>query len=254
VRKASIDVDSVETISHAEAMKMQACELDRTLRLLDSLDDASWSAATACPAWDVRAMYQHVLGACEAGASVRENAKQLRAARSYRKLHGGPLEAALSGVQVRDRRDLSPAQVIDRLQAVAPRTVRGRTRLPRLLRDQVKLAVDGPVVESWTLGYLVDTIYLRDLWMHRLDAALAVGRPPELSADHDGRLVADVVVEWARRHGQPFTLELGGVAGGAYFRERGSAAAHVAIDAVEFCRTLAGRAPATGLLTEIVPF
>jgi hypothetical protein len=185
---------------------------------------------------------------------VRENAKQLRAARSYRKLHGGPLEAALSGVQVRDRCDLSPAQVIDRLQAVAPRTVRGRTRLPRLLRDHVKLAVDGPVVETWTLGYLVDTIYLRDLWMHRLDAALAVDRPPELSADHDGRLVADVVIEWAGRHGQPFTLELAGVAGGAYFREPESAAAHLAIDAVEFCRTLAGRAPAAGLLTEIVPF
>ena len=33
----------------------------------------------------------------------------------------------------------------------------------------------------------------------------------ELTAGHDGRLVADVVTEWARRHGQPFTLTLTGV-------------------------------------------
>jgi hypothetical protein len=29
---------------------------------------------------------------------------------------------------------------------------------------------------------------------------------------------------------------------------------HISIDAVEFCRTLAGRVPATGLLTTVVPF
>ena len=39
---------------------------------------AAWKAPTDCPAWDIRAMYQHVLGACEAGASIRENVHQLR--------------------------------------------------------------------------------------------------------------------------------------------------------------------------------
>ena len=33
-----------------------------------------------------------------------------------------------------------------------------------------------------------------------------------------------------------------------------SSAERIELDAVEFCRTLAGRAPATGLLTTIVPF
>ena len=249
------DVTTIEPLTHHEAMRRQEHELQRTLTLLRSLDDSSWSAPTDCPAWDVRAMYQHVLGACEAGASMRENIRQLRRARAYRKQHGGPLEAALSAVQVRERAGLSPAQITERLTAVAPRTVRGRTRTPAAVRHHARLAVDGPVHETWTLGYLIDTIYLRDLWMHRIDAARALGRPPELSAGHDGRIVADIVAEWARRHGKAFVLDLAGPAGGTYARGAVNPdAERLSLDAVEFCRTLAGRAPATGLLTTIVPF
>src|SRR5208282_304039 len=50
-----------EPLTHHEAMRLQAHELERTLGLLRSLDDAAWTAATDCPAWDIRAMYQHVL-------------------------------------------------------------------------------------------------------------------------------------------------------------------------------------------------
>jgi len=105
----AIDVTTIEPLAHDEAMRRQAQELERTLALLRSLDDAAWTAPTACPAWDIRAMYQHVLGACEAGASIRENVRQLRRARSHRNQNGGPLEAALSAVQVRERAGLSPA-------------------------------------------------------------------------------------------------------------------------------------------------
>jgi hypothetical protein len=200
-------------------------------------------------------MYQHVLGACEAGASMRENIHQLYRARAYRKAHGGPLEAALSGVQVRERAALGPAQIVDRLAVVAPKTVRGRGRTPALVRDHAKMAVDGPVHETWKLGYLIDTIYLRDLWMHRVDVAHALSRPLELSADHDGRIIADVVAEWARRHGKPFVLDLTGPAGGSYTHQpHGPDAEHLSLDAVEFCRTLAGRAPGSGLLATVVPF
>ena len=47
-------------------------------------------------------MYQHVLGACEAGASMPENIRQLRRARVYRSQHGGPLEAVLPVVKGTD--------------------------------------------------------------------------------------------------------------------------------------------------------
>jgi len=249
------DVTTIESLTHREAMRLQAHEFERTLASLRSLDEADWSAATDCPAWDIRAMYQHVLGASEAGASMRENLHQQRVGRALRRQHGGPLEAALSAVQVRERADLGPAKIVERLTAVAPRTVRGRTRTPAFLRSHAKLAVDGPVHETWTLGYLIDTIYLRDLWMHRVDVGHALSRPVELTADHDGRIIADTVAEWARRHAQPFVLDLAGPAGGVYAWDSDHRdAARLSLDAVEFCRTLAGRRHGDGLLATVVPF
>jgi uncharacterized protein (TIGR03083 family) len=251
----TIDATTIEPLTHNEAMRLQAHELNNTLALLRGLNGAQWATATDCPAWDVRAMYQHVLGACEAGASLRENVHQLHRARAYRKQRGGPLEAALSAVQVRERADLSPAQVLQRLATIAPKTVRGRARTPALVRKHAKLAVDGPVHETWKLGYLIDTIYLRDLWMHRVDAASAVNRTPALTAEHDGRIVADIVAEWARRHRKPFVLELAGPAGGAFAQDPDHPRAErLSLDAVAFCRILAGRGHAAGLLNTIVPF
>jgi uncharacterized protein (TIGR03083 family) len=249
------EITTIKPLTHPEAMRLQTDELQFTLASLRSLDDAAWLAATDCPAWDLRAMYQHVLGACESGASMRENIHQLRRARAFRKQEGGPLEAALSAVQVRERKDLSPVQIVERLAAIAPKTIQGRKRTPGFVRNHAKLTVDGPVYETWKLGYLIDTIYLRDLWMHRVDLSHALNRPLDLSTDHDGRIVADVVAEWARRHGKPFALELTGPAGGTYAHENDfPGAEQLSMDAVEFCRTLAGRGPAVGLLTVVVPF
>ena len=251
----TIDVATLEPLTHDEAMNRQRFELECTLRMLRSLNGKAWLTPTDCPAWDIRAMYQHVLGACEAGASMSETVHQLRLGRAYRKQHGGPLEAALSEVQVREHADLSPTQVVERLTAIAPKTVRGRSRTPAVIRNHAKMAVDGPVHETWKLGYLFDIIYLRDLWMHRVDAAHALGKPLDLTAEHDGRIVVDVVAEWARRHGQPFVLELTGPVGATYVSDpKTSEAEHVSLDAVEFCRTLAGRAPASGLMATVVPF
>jgi uncharacterized protein (TIGR03083 family) len=251
----------VNRLDHDEAMQLQAVELERTLELLRSLDDADWSAQTDCPEWDVHHMYLHVLGACEAAASMKENLHQMRAAKRQQKAVGGPLEAGLSAVQVRERLDIGPAQLVERLAVVAPVAVRKRTRMPELVR-RVKLKVDGPVVERWPLGYLVDTIYLRDLWMHRVDACRATGREMVVTPGHDGRIIGDVVDEWAERHGRPYHLFFSGPPGlgslGASSTgadDGGSAEPEpIEIDAVEFCRTLAGRAEGSGLLTTIVPF
>lgn len=241
-----------------EASHLLTTELDRTLDLLRSLDDAAWATpVTECPGWDVRRMYLHVLGACEA-ARTGENIRQMRAARRRRSREGGPLEAALSRVQITERLGLDPSQLVARLAEIAPATVRRRHRLPTPMR-RVAVAVDGPVVERWTLGYLVDVIYLRDLWMHRIDACRATAADLVLTADHDGSIVADVVHEWAQRHGKPFTLTLTGPAGGRFVSAGtpgtdATAPTELELDAIEFCRVLAGRGERTGLLTTVVPF
>lgn len=247
----TVDVKTILAIGHGEAMALQATELDRAVAVLRTLDDDQWRARTVCPDWDVRQMWLHVLGACDAGASMRENFHQMRLARKRRKDLGVSLEAGLSGVQVAEREHLSPGDLVERLELIAPKTVKGRSRTPRPMRA-MKIGIDAPVVEKWSLGYLIDIIYLRDAWMHRVDTARATGADLVLTADHDGRIVADVVAEWARRHGQPFTLELTGIAGGAFTADGGGEP--IVVDAVEFCSVLAGRGEATGLLATIVPF
>jgi hypothetical protein len=64
--------------------------------------------------------------------------------------------------------------------------------------------------------------------------------------------VADVVAEWARRHGQPYTLRLTGPAGGTFTDGEGGEV--IEVDAVEFCRILSGRGDGSGLLNQEVPF
>jgi hypothetical protein len=88
--------------------------------------------------------------------------------------------------------------------------------------------------------------------MHRVDISRAVGRDPELTPEHDGVLFADVVAEWARRHGHPYRLRLTGPAGGSW--ASGADGTELELDAVEFCRILSGRGQVSGLLAEQVPF
>jgi hypothetical protein len=102
------------------------------------------------------------------------------------------------------------------------------------------------------MGYLSDIIHTRDPWIHRIDISRAVGHEPVLTADHDGRIVADVVADWARRHGKPFMLTLSGPAGGTYVA--GNDGDDIHLDAVEFCRMLSGREQASGLLATRVIF
>jgi hypothetical protein len=52
-------------------------------------------------------------------------------------------------------------------------------------------------MERWTFAYMTDVILTRDPWMHRMDITRATGTEPQLTAEHDGVLVA----EWAQRHG-----------------------------------------------------
>lgn len=242
-------IEDIASWSRPDAMTVAAAELDRFLDLMRSLSPDEWKRPTECEPWDVRAMTTHVLGATESHSSVRETAHQMRA---YRGAKYGPMIDAMTALQIRDRTDLSPEEIVARFERAAPRSVRARRRMPGLLR-RMRMKVDPPLdAERWRLGYLMDVIYTRDCWMHRVDISRATGRDMVLTPDHDGRLVADVVAEWARRHGQPFALTLTGPAGGAYVA--GDGGEHIELDAVEFCRILSGRAKGAGLLSTEVPF
>lgn len=245
------DVSSVDPIDHRAAMALAAVEYERFGALLASLGPDDWAAPTDCPAWDVRAMVAHVVGAMAGNASMRENLRQLRLARKG----DGPLVDELSALQVADRAAAGPDTLLAEYERLVTPAVKGRARVPGPVRSLARMPVEMPYgTETWTLGYLIDTIYTRDVWMHRVDIARATGRDLVVTAGHDGRLVADVVAEWARRHGRPFTLELEGEAGGAFTAGTAADGEAVRLDAVEFTRTVAGRSPGEGLLATPVAF
>lgn len=238
------------TITRADAMSVAEVEDERFLALVRTLTEDDWRAPTCCEGWDVRAMVAHVLGAAE-GASMREMAHQFRLGAKLAKQRGMP--AVVDGaneVQIAERTALTTTEVLDRLAAAQPRFRRSRTRLPSPLRSLRIPAT--PAHGKVSLGQLMDVIYTRDTWMHRIDICRATGRPVELTPEHDGRIVSDVVDEWATRHGRAYDLTLTGSAGGHW--SSGTDGERIEMDAVEFCLVMAGRAPGAGLLTTTVLF
>ena len=216
--------------------------------LLADLSDEEWRLPTDCTEWTVHDVVAHVAGEADSTARLPELLRQAWLGRRLR--NGGPLVDGMNAVQVRERAGAAPGELRRELADAAVRGVRARRRLPAVLRA-VRLPF-GPPVGTKPLGYLMDRIYTRDVWMHRIDIARATGRPLVLTADHDGRIVADVVAEWAAAHGSPFRLELTGPAGGTW--SQGSGGDEVTLDAVEFCRVVSGRATGDGLLRQAVPF
>lgn len=249
-RPPTTDVVTIPKLGHREAMQLATNEFARTLELLHRLRPDDWQRQTVCPLWNVRAMVAHMLGMAEAQASFRQFLHDFRAARNRT---GGAMVDAMTATQVRDRANLSPSQLVERFVAAVPRAVRARRRVPAPVRSAVRMRQDPPFdAERWPCGYLVDTIFTRDPWMHRLDISRAIDRDMLLTPEHDGRLIADVVAEWARRHGASFSLVLTGPAGGTW--QSGRAGEHIEIDALDFCWILAGRLPGSGLLSTPVPF
>jgi uncharacterized protein (TIGR03083 family) len=240
-------------IERPTAMRLAQTEYQRVTDAVDALQPEDWSRPTDCTEWDVRQLVAHIVGQTNLFSSPLEVARQVRVAKA-RLQPGQPEVDALTALQVEERQHLGPEELRVELHGVGPRGARGRRRIPGFLRRR---RLPGADPEKWSLGYLTDVILTRDAWMHRLDLARATGRDLVLTADHDGVIVADIVAEWARRHGQPYRLELTGPAGGSW--SSGTDGEEIVLDAVDFCRIVAGRpgpdgGQPWGLLTTQVPF
>lgn len=220
------------------------------VRLIDELSALSteeWSAPTECDPWTVADMVRHIVGAAKGHASLREMARQSRIGKRNKDRFDGNDMDAMNALQVDDHADLGPVALLEELKAVAPEAVAKRMSRPKLMHKiRIPMAAGGSTAEgmpsSLTLGHLLTVILTRDIFMHRIDIASATGRQVFIDADHEGRLIADVVAEWSDRHGAPFRLTLMGPAGGAY--QQGTNGTAIELDAIEFCRILSGRATA----------
>jgi hypothetical protein len=139
---------------------------------------------------------------------------------------------------------------VARWTAIWPKALKGRKRFPPFLRP-LPLEFGPPIGKKPMGSYLMDVVFTRDTWMHRIDICRAVGLDPVLTSDHDGRLVEDMVAEWARVHHLAFTLHLEGPAGGTFVS--GSGGDELTLDAVEWIWILSGRGTGTGLLEKKLP-
>jgi len=248
---AAVDVTTIERIGHDEAMAITTVENRRFLEQLRSLDAGDWTRPTACDRWDVRAVAAHVVGSAVGQISPREFLRQVRAGRPVvREIGARYWWDGMNEVQVRERADLTGDELIAEWVGNADRARAARTRLPRPIARLPLLNLPAPVGRQ-SIAYLFDIGFTRDVWAHRMDIATAIGRPMDLDAGHDGRIVADIVAEWAATHREPFVLELTGPAGGTYSASSGGDV--VRIDTLDFISILAGRAAGTGVLRNPLP-
>ncbi len=227
-------VAEIRALPHERWIEIAEHHNDAFINLLAALDPYEWGRTTECELWSVKDVAGHVLGAAESWTSFRELKHQFLGSLKRRKELGSQLNA-MNEIQVDDRRHLSGTETLQRLQEALPRFLALRARLGRVGRW---IPMWEPNLGRASVRYLIDTIYTRDVFMHRLDVARATSRSvPATEADAD--LVADVVRDWARRSRANVTLELLGPAGGTFVA--GSGDIRVLADAVDFCRLMSGR-------------
>jgi uncharacterized protein (TIGR03083 family) len=256
----AIEVGTFPTLSHDEWVEMSAVEHDRMLQLLEDLAPDEWMSSTECTGWKVCDIAAHLVGWLEAHSSRRQNIHQGMKGMKRAKARGWLPIDGITAVQVEERAAVAPVELLEHFRRALPGAQRRRAAVPAKLRAKktdkglpmLAALLHGMPPVPFPLGYITDTVLVRDVWMHRVDISRATGRTLQLDPSHDGRLVADAVAEWADQHGQPFTLVLDGPAGGTYVR--GAEGEHVNLDAVEFCRILSGRATGDGLLKHQILF
>ena len=248
---SAIDAHSIPRIDHAEAMALATVENQKFAAQLRSFGPDDWHQPTDCAPWDVRAVAAHVVGATAAQASPREFFRQRRKGRPLQKEIEAPYWwDGMNELQVRERAGLTSDQLIAEWDTGSARAVRARTKMPRVIARLPLLDLPEPIGRQ-PLSWLFDMGFTRDVWMHRIDLSVATGKPFDADAEHDGRIVADLVAEWAGTHGEAFALDLGGPAGGHY--SSGINGEHVRMDAIEFCRIIAERGHGEGILSHPLP-
>jgi uncharacterized protein (TIGR03083 family) len=210
--------------------------------------------------WTVHETVSHLIGAASGHASVRESKRQAGQVRKHQEEFGSDGATARTSVHIEEYAALPPAQMIFRLRSLAPRAIDGRQRRESWFGPAHKPPAYGNPnlgTPGLSLAEMCNVSLARDVWLHRFDIAEATGHDPVYNDDIDGAVLAGVVAEWCERHGQPVDLELTDPFGGHFVSGEGGP--HIKMDALDFCRVVAGRKPVSllplsPLLETRVPF
>ena len=210
---------NIPPLGHEEAYRMGLVQMERFVDLLESLHESDWTLPTTCALWDVRQMAAHVAGAAEGFLSLKNFRRQMmgKGLKKYAQ-HGLKGIDATNQLQVDDRADKTPAEIIAEIKTIEPKAYLNRYKLPWLL---YKTPAYLPGLGFVRVAYLTDLIYTRDSWMHTLDICRATGREMRLTPEHDGRITALVMRDLYRGKrsqlkGKNLVYRLAGEAGGTW--------------------------------------
>lgn len=230
-----------------EAMATAAAEYAALVSMLQGLEVTSWSQPTDCPPWTVRDLVAHVTGAAEEAVRLRVQLRHLRGARA--RAGASSLVDALNDQQLADRVGAGPTQLLAELTDLAAKAPRGRRRTPWFIRRRPLPGAAGGLPGD-TMGYLLDVIYTRDIWMHRIDISRATGCDLPASGGEGtviGQIVRDLDRGWTA---EPFVLSLHGAVTGSWPigpTSVASGSTRIELDTVAACRLWSGRGDETGL-------
>lgn len=171
--------------------------------LLEGLTPDEWATTTRCAPWTAKDMVAHILGWADALTSFKELGSQSRRALKRVKEYGNITDAQNS-IQVDARKHLSTQELVTKLRDGLKKEGLVRRRYGKALRY---VPFYMPYLGGTTnVGYLFNTIFLRDLVVHRLDLYDALSREPEITAA-DRRVMTDMLKDWARRTGADVQIE-----------------------------------------------
>lgn len=238
-RSIPASAESIPYTHAEEAHRLMTTALERFLRLIQSLDMEDWSKPTPCTAWDVHDMVAHQAGGYTSGVSYREMLRQYtRIPRS-----GQLPEDAINALQVGERKEKSPAELIAELKHAGPRAIHNWAYGFGLIKW---IAIPHPVGGMLSVRDLMWVTHSRDTWMHRLDICRATDRPFDQTREHDGRInelvVRDVTKKLNRKlNGRAINLVLTGIAGGTWRIGQGDPETEMEMDALDFNILVSGR-------------
>lgn len=226
-----------------------ASEYDALVSMVDVFSPADWDRPTDCTEWRVRDMVAHVAGAAEEACRLPVLLRHQAAALTGLRRGDGPVVDLLCAAQIKDRAGLSDTELAADLRRWAAGAPDGRRRQPGLLR-RVPLPAFAGLRRGTRLSYLLDVVYVRDVWLHRVDLHRATGVDlPTTSAEGEvvAQVVRDLDLEW---DGPAFVLELSGRGAGTWTVGEGDPVAAVTEDSVALMRLLSGRSDECALATD----
>ncbi|MGW5641298.1 maleylpyruvate isomerase family mycothiol-dependent enzyme [Saccharopolyspora sp. NPDC003752] len=238
----------VARTEHAHAAEVLRPEVEAMRALLGELSAEEWLMTTDCPRWSVRDVVAHVLGNAEVALApdllvLRAREGALRYPRLYR------LDA-MNEMAVDAWRDRQAGELAAEFAPLWRQVIRALPGMTESVRGQT-FDTGYPGMLPVAMGYVVDVVLARDMWMHRVDICRATGRA-FTAHEHDRGVVEQVLRDlddaWT---GPPLVLELTGVVSGGWQIGADAPVATVRGDAIGVLRMFSGRVePQPDLIVE----